>query len=238
MLKKILKYFTPFEWVLWLGGMAAILVGFFVGAERNLLSLFSSLFGVTLIIFNAKGNVWGQVFAIVFSALYGILSYTKAYYGEMIIYFALMMPIHIASIVIWLKNPNKDAKHLEVKINTLSAREYAIAAVCAVALTFAFYFLLEALGTDNLIVSTISLVTSLAAAYLMLRRCEYFSVCFVLNDVILIILWSMKLSTDGISVLPSVLCFSLFLINDAYCFISWRKLKYRQRAPKDGERAV
>lgn len=232
MFTRILKYFTPFEWVLWLGGMAAILVGFFVGQDANLLSLFSSLFGVTLIIFNAKGNVWGQVFAIVFSVLYGILSYTKAYYGEMIIYFALMLPIHIASIVIWLKNPNKDAKHLEVKINTLTAGEYIIAGVCAIGLTVAFYFLLDVLDTDNLIVSTISLITSLAAAYLMLRRCEYFSICFILNDVILIVLWSLKLATDGISVLPSVLCFCLFLINDAYCFISWRRLKFRQRAPK------
>ena len=228
-MNRILKYFTPFEWTLWLGGMAAILVGFFVGQDANYLSLFSSMFGVTLIIFNAKGNVWGQVFAIIFSILYGILSYTKAYYGEMIIYFALMIPIHIASIIIWLRNPNKNAEHLEVKINSLSALEYSIAGICAVGLTVAFYFLLDVLGTDNLIVSTISLVTSLAAAYLMLRRCEYFSICFVLNDVILIVLWSLKLSTDGISVLPSVLCFCLFLINDVYCFISWRKLKYKQR---------
>lgn len=238
MFTKILKYFTPFEWVLWLGGMAAILFAFFVGRDGNVLSLFSSLFGVTLIIFNAKGNVWGQVFAIVFSLLYGILSYTKSYYGEMIIYFALMLPIHIASIVIWLKNPNKDAKHLEVKINTLTAREYAIAGVCAIGLTAAFYFLLDALSTDNLIVSTISLITSLAAAYLMLRRCEYFSICFILNDVILIVLWSLKLSTDGISVLPSVLCFCLFLINDAYCFISWRKLKFRQRTQRGEQSAA
>lgn len=232
MLRKILKYFTPFEWTLWLGGMTVILISFFVGQDKNLLSLFSSLFGVTLIIFNAKGNVWGQVFAIVFSVLYGILAYTKAYYGEMLIYFVLMLPIHIASIIIWVKNQNSDAKHLEVKINTLSATEYAIAALCTAVATVAFYFLLDVMGTDNLIVSTISLVTSLAAAYLMLRRCEYFSICFVLNDVILIILWSLKLSTDGIAVLPSVICFSIFLIDDAYCFISWRKLKYRQRATK------
>lgn len=236
MARKILKYFTPFEWALWLGGMAAIAAGFFIGEDKNLLSLFSSLFGVTLIIFNAKGNVWGQVFAICFSVLYGILSYTKAYYGEMIIYFALMTPIHIASIVIWLKNLNKDAKRLEVKINSLSALEYGIAAVFTAAATVAFYFILQALNTDNLIISTISLVTSLAAAYLMLRRCEYFSICFVLNDIILIIMWSLKLSTDGISVLPSVLCFSIFLINDAYCYLSWRKIKYRQREQLDAER--
>jgi nicotinamide mononucleotide transporter PnuC len=227
--RKIIKYFTPFEWVLWLGGMAAILVGFFIGEEKNYLSLASSLLGITCIMFNAKGSVWGQFIAIGFAITYAILAYTKAYYGEMIIYLALMLPIHVSSIVIWLKNKNTDAERLEVKINTLTKKEYIIASCCAVVLTVVFYFALRALNTDNLVVSTISLITSLAAAYLMLRRCEYFAICFVLNDVILIILWSLKLSVDGISVLPSVLSFIIFLVNDSYSFYSWKQIKRRQR---------
>lgn len=216
------------EWVLLLGGIAAVIVGFFIGEEKNYLSLASSILGITCIMFNAKGSVWGQFVAIGFAITYALLAYTKAYYGEMIIYLALMLPIHISSIVIWLKNRNADSDRMEVKINTLSAKEYIIAGIVAVGLTVAFYFALQALGTDNLIVSTISLITSLAAAYLMLRRCEYFAVCFVLNDVILIILWSLKMSTDGISVLPSVLSFIIFLANDGYSFISWKRIKRRQ----------
>ena len=99
----------------------------------------------------------------------------------------------------------------------------------AAAATAAFYFILRALDTDNLIVSTISLTTGITAAYLMLRRCEFFSILFILNDIVLIVLWAMKLASAGTEVLPSVIAFSMFLINDAYCFISWQKIKRRQR---------
>ncbi len=228
MIKRILKYFTPFEWALWLGGGIAVTVCFFCGSDKNLWSLFSSLFGITCIIFSAKGSVISQFVAIVFAALYAILSYTKAYYGEMLIYLFLMIPIHVSSIVSWMKNRNKGADKLEVKVNQLKPLEFILCGVGAIALAVGFYFLLQWLKTDNLIISTISLITSLGAAYLMLRRCEYFSLCFIANDVILIVLWGLKL--DGsLAVLPSVISFVIFLANDTYCFINWKRIKHRQR---------
>lgn len=227
MIKKIINYFSVTEWILWITGLAVVTCGFAFASDRSLLSYLSSVAGITCIIFNSKGNFVGQAVSIVFAILYGLYAYTQRYYGEMLIYFCLMTPIHIASIVTWFKNRH-NGKALEVKINSLSRREYAITALGAVVVTVAFYFLLDALNTDNLVVSAISLTTSITAAYLMLRRCETFSLCFIFNDVVLIILWSMKISTTGISVLPSVLAFIMFLVIDTYCFISWRRIKKRQ----------
>lgn len=231
-LKNIIKYFTPFEWFLWLGGLAVIFIGFIFGGDVGMmavLSLLSACFGISCVIFNAKGNVLGQVLSIIFALIYAVLAYFNHYYGEMIIYLALMLPIHVASIVSWIRNPNKNAEHTEVQINTLTAKEYIILAAALPFIVCGFYFLLYALKTDNLIVSTISLVTSLGAAYLMLRRCEYFALFFVANDVILIILWSMKLATDGVAVVPSIISFALFLINDSYSFFNWKRIKRRQK---------
>ena len=231
MFKRFLKYFTIIEWVMWLASVIIITVGFAVTKERSVLSYLSSLAGVTCIIINAKGNVIGQFISIAFGALYGGYAYTQHYYGEMIIYFALMIPIHIVSIYTWLKNKYNGNAH-EVKINTLKKWEYAATFGGAVVVTAAFYFLLRALKTDNLIVSTISLTTSITAAYLMLRRCEYFSLCFIANDIILIVLWSMKLPSAGLQVLPSIMCFSAFLVIDLYSFFSWRKIRKRQSLPE------
>lgn len=228
MFKRFLKYFTITEWILWLTSITVITVGFAVGSERSVLSYLSSLAGVTCVIVNAKGNVLGQAVSIVFAVLYAIYAYQQRYFGEMLIYICLMLPIHIASIISWMRNKFNGNAH-EVKINSLSPLEYALTALGAAATTVAFYFILQALNTDNLIVSTISLTTSITAAYLMLRRCEFFSLCFIVNDIVLIVLWSMKLTTAGTSVLPSVIAFSMFLINDAYCFISWQRIKRRQR---------
>lgn len=237
MFKKFLTYFTKTEWALWLCGVAAVTAGFAFGQERSILSYLSSLAGITCIIINAKGNVIGQAVSIVFAVLYAAYAYTQRYYGEMLIYLLLMLPIHIISIVTWLKNKYKGRAH-EVRINTIRPAEYALTFIGAACVTVVFYFILRALGTDNLIISTISLTTSVTAAYLMLRRCEYFSVCFVFNDVVLITLWSLKLTTTGISVLPSVIAFVMFLLNDAYCFISWHRIRRRQREETRNENAA
>lgn len=227
MFKKFLRYFSITQWIIWIGSLAVVTIGFALTKQRSALSYLSSLFGISCIIFNAKGNVIGQFIAIIFSALYAAYSYTQHYYGEMIIYLALMIPIHSFSIVSWLRN-KYNGKACEVKINTLKKTEYLYVGLGAAAITVAFYFLLKALNTDNLIVSTISLTTSITAAYLILRRCEYYSICFIANDIVLIILWSMKIATDGWASLPSVLGFVTFLVIDGYCFISWRKMHKRQ----------
>lgn len=231
MIKRVLRYFTPAEWCLWLAGLTAVTAGFAAGEEKNLLAFFSSLAGVTCIVFNAKGNFIGQAVSIVFGVLYGIYAFTQRYYGETLIYFFLMVPIHVVSVVGWLKNKFNGKTH-EVTVNTLKRKEFFAVGFAAIAVTAAFYFLLRALNTDNLIVSTVSLTTSLAAAYFMLRRCEIFSVCFLCNDVVLIVLWSMKLASEGTRVLPSVVAFVMFLFIDAYCFFSWRRIKKRQAAQR------
>lgn len=232
---KALKYFTPLEWSLWLGGMTVIITGFCLGADKNLLSLFSALLGVSCVIFNAKGSVWGQIISVGFAFTYATFAYLNRYYGETIIYLALMLPIHVASIVGWLKNRNDKSEYAEVKINRLSKREFALFALGAACASVGFYFLLYALKTDNLIVSTISLVASLGAAYLMLRRCEYFALCFIANDIILLVLWSMKIPELGTSVVPSLISFALYLVNDSYSFINWKRIKRRQLSALDIE---
>ena len=52
----------------------------------NLLTLVSAWVGITSLIFAAKGNVWAQILMIVFSILYGIISWQFRYWGEMITY--------------------------------------------------------------------------------------------------------------------------------------------------------
>ena len=96
------------------------------------------------------------------------------------------------------------------------------------AVTFIFYFILKHFHTANLLPSTISVATSFAAAYLTFRRSAFFALAYALNDIVLIILWSIAAMQD-ISSLSVLICFAMFLINDIYGFISWQKMKKRQR---------
>ena len=61
MRRKLLRYFSRAERLLW-GLSAAFIVGSFCAFDReNYLTLAASLIGVTSLIFNAKGNPMGQV---------------------------------------------------------------------------------------------------------------------------------------------------------------------------------
>ena len=78
-MKKVINYFSVGEIMLWVFSVALILVAFCLFGGNGVLSLVASLIGVTSILLNAKGNPIGQFLMIVFSLLYGIISYAFAY---------------------------------------------------------------------------------------------------------------------------------------------------------------
>ena len=80
-----------------------------------------------------------------------------------------------------------------------------------------------------LLPSTISVTTSFVAVYLTFRRSPFFALGYAANDVVLIVLWVLASITDA-RYISVVVCFAAFLINDIYGFLSWRKMKERQKA--------
>ena len=194
--------------------------------RENVLTLFASLIGVTSLIFNAKGNPFGQVLMVVFSLLYGIISYSFAYYGEMITYLGMTMPMAVFALISWLRNPYKGNK-AEVKVNTISKVETVWMWVGTAVVTAVFYFILAHFNTANIIPSTLSVTTSFVAVYLTFRRSPLFALAYASNDVVLIILWVLA-SVSNIRYISVVVCFVAFLVNDIYGYLSWQKMKVRQ----------
>ena len=220
------KYFTPAELVLFIGSLALIVAAFCIWDRQNYLSLIASLIGVTSLIFCAKGNPIGQVLIIVFAVFYGIISWKVAYYGEVITYLGMTAPMAVWALVAWLRNPYQ-GKRSEVKVNCLRARDYLLITAATVAVTVAFYFILQACGTANLIPSTVSVATSFFAVCLTARRSPYFALAYAANDVVLIVLWSMAAVADP-ACLSVVICFCVFLVNDLYGFVNWMRMQRRQ----------
>lgn len=229
-MKKFISYFSLFERILWGASFIAITVSFFLGEEKNILSLLASLIGTSSLLLAAKGNLFGPLLMVIFSVLYGIISYGYAYYGEMITYLGMSAPIALATVFVWLKNPSAKGK-TEVKINSLSKKEYFLMAIVSSGVTAGSYFLLKFLGTANLAVSTLSVLTSFLAAWLSLRRSKYFALAYAANDAVLIILWTIA-SFDSTEYVSVAVCFFVFLINDLYGFFNWRKMQRRQSAPQ------
>ena len=213
--------------ILLLSISVVVIVGCFIfSADKNYLSLASSILGVVTVVFTSKGLFLAPVLSVVYSVIYTIISMGQRYYGEAIIYLFIMIPMQVITIVGWFKNKKQDSDVVEV--GKVSRKEYMILGGVTIAMTFAFYFLLKWLDTAELVVSTISLVTSALATYLVFRRCSYYALFYVLNDIILIILWTIAMVSQGTAFLPVVVSFFVFFINDIYGFIRWRKQEKEQ----------
>ena len=225
-LRRFAGYFTRSEKLLWALSVSFILVSFCIFDRESYMTLCASLIGVTSLIFNAKGNPFGQLLAVVFSLMYGGISYTFAYYGEMITYLGMTMPMAVFALIAWLRNPY-NGNRAEVRVNAISRREAGWMCLGAAAVTAVFYFVLAYFRTANLLPSTVSVTTSFLAVYLTFRRSPYFALAYAANDLVLIVLWTLA-SAEDIRYISVVVCFAAFFANDIYGYISWQRMKLRQ----------
>lgn len=227
---RLTAYFTAWELALWLSSLGVILCAYLVLGGGDGLGLWASLVGVTSLIFCAKGNPLGQGLMILFSLLYGWISLSCAYYGEMFTYLGMTLPMAVLSLIQWLRHPYA-GQRAQVAVSRLRPGEWRLAAALAAAVTVIFFFLLRAFHTANLIPSTISVSTSFVAAYLTHRRSPWFALWYAANDVVLVVLWVLAAMEEA-AYLSVVVCFVVFLVNDLYGFFSWRAMERRQRSGK------
>ena len=215
--KSLLFYFSKGEIMLWCLSIMLIIISFLVFDRENYLTLTASVVGATALIFNAKGNPAGQLLTVVFSILYGIISFTFAYYGEMITYLGMTAPMAVFAFLSWLRNPY-GGNRAEVKVNRLKEREPVFMLALTAVITFIFYFILK----------FFAVTTSFLAVYLTFRRSAYFALAYAANDIVLIVLWTLAVLSD-ISYLSVIVCFIMFLVNDMYGYISCTKMQKRQQ---------
>lgn len=216
---------TRFEWGLWLVSLVVVTASFLLSPEGDLLNLSTSLVGVTALIFLAKGMLLGQILCILFSVMYGVVAFMFEYWGEVITYVCMTLPMSIVALVQWARNPYKDGS--EVAVARVGARQMVVLTLSAVAVTTLFYFILRALHTPNLLVSTFSVTTSFVAVYLTALRTPYYALGYACNDVVLVVLWVLATIKDA-AYAPMIACFVMFLLNDLYGFVNWRRMQHRQ----------
>ncbi len=226
---------TGFEWGLWLFSLLGVTASFLLSPAWDILSLCASLVGVTALLFVSKGYVLGQVLTVVFAVFYGFISFFFSYYGEVLTYLGMTAPIALLAVFSWLKNPYAGTK--TVAVRRLGLRTWLWLFALSFAVTLAFYFILGALGTANLPLSTLSVFTSFLASSLTFLRSPYYALAYAGNDLVLILLWLMAALADP-GYIPMIACFFCFLLNDLYGLVNWRRMQARQQGaagrPKSG----
>lgn len=224
-LKKTILSLTKFEIFLWITSVFVIIISY-INNQNSILNIITSIIGITGVLFLAKASVLGPILFVGFAVMYAIISYYFHYYGETITYLLMDLPISIASIISWIRNPYKDTQ--EVKVNKLNKKQIVVLIISSIIVTSIFYYILKILNTENLIVSTISVATSYIASYLMFFRNRFYGLGYAINDIVLICLWAYA-SLKNISYISMLLCFIMFLINDIYALYNWHIIYHKQK---------
>jgi len=194
--------------------------------KSDLLTTICSIVGIITALLLAKGKNLGQIFGLLIVALYSIVSFKSGYYGEVIIYLCIMLPMYVVGIVSWIKHQNKDTNTVEV--NNIKIKEWIIVLFVSTVCFIGIYFLLKAFNTNQLFISSLSVIDSLFAVYLGVRRSKYSFYFYVVNDLILILLWGIPVVTGTIILIPMVFNPLINLINDLYGIYNWKKLEKMQ----------
>ena len=220
----MLKNWTKFEKVFLLLGtlIAIILTILFKGTYIDL--------GYTLLYFwtallLAKGKYSCYIIGIISTFFYAFVSYSNSYYGEVIIAMCCTLPLMIVGLINWLKNQDNTNT---VIIKEIIKKELILVLLSQVIMFAGYYYLLKLFNTNNLLVSTFSVIASIIATYLTARRSEYGFIGFIINDIILIALWSIPVFSGSANIIPVLLCPVLLLINDIYGVYNWKNIKAKQ----------
>lgn len=218
---------SRFELILWICSLAVVFTSYILSPDHDAMSIIFSLIGVTALIFVSKGLVIGQVLSVVFAIGYAIISFSYKYYGEMFTYAFMTAPSAIAAIISWLKNPYQQTN--VVKVATLTAKKLVCVLALGIAVSVGFYFILGALGTSNLVISTLSVLTSFIASAFTFLRSPYYAIAYSVNDLVLITMWVLA-TLERPEYVPMIFCFVMFLANDIYGFINWKRLGKEQKS--------
>ena len=144
----------------------------------------------------------------------------------MIFCYVITIPVYLISVITWLKN--RSSENDEVTVNKLSVMELVILLISSIPLFAIIFFVLRALNTANLVVSTISLTLGAIASYLLMRRCEYNFIFYILLNVTGIALWT-TITIRDLSNLPTVISYSISVFLNITGLINWIKMKKSQQ---------
>ena len=223
---KNFKGYNVIDLILILAGILAVTISGIIFKSEWYIFV-NTLLALFCVLTQAKGKVITQFLGIAWFSFYVFISYKQKFYGEALVYLTVMIPLYIYGVIHWLQNRDKTDNVVIVR-NNLSKKEWLISGFSLCAVAVGIFFLLKALNTAQLVVNTLSFVTMLPAVYLLMRRCKWNQIAFLVNDFIVPFLWLFLVLEGDYSFLPMCIYHVFQITYDIYGFIEWIKLEKKQ----------
>ena len=189
-MKKIKRFFETISWYeyLFLLICLATYITLSVVFKSGIITTLNALFGFLAVFFISKGNVIGQILGIIQIPFYCYIAYANRYFGELIICLVISFPMCAMSVFSWIRNINSSCG--DIKVNTKIAwKEWLAVIIISLIVGVGVYFLLDYFNTYQVVLSTLSVITSAIAYYIVMRRNGYGFVFYIANNIFCMLLW-------------------------------------------------
>ena len=229
--KKSWKGYNILDLILILSGIVVVTITGILFKSKWYI-IVSTLLALLCVFTQAKGKIATQFLGIIHFCFYIFIAYSQKYYGEALVYLVVLLPLYIYGVIHWLRNKDKQDNVVIVRSN-LSKKEWSIFAISFVCVSVGIFFMLRALKTEQLIINTLSFATMIPAVYLLMRRCKWNQVAFLVNDFIVPCLWIALVVQGDLSFLPMCIYHVFQITYDIYGFVEWMRLEKRQKEEEE-----
>jgi nicotinamide mononucleotide transporter len=225
----MLKGWTTFEKV-WLGVFTAINIYLFFAWGDSLLGLTSSMAGMLCVVLAAKGRISTFYVGLIQASTYAYISYTYGLYGEAMLNGLFYFPMQFVGIYYWKKNQVRNSVRGEdVRVRTMNMTQWIQLICVAAAGSILYALLLNTIGGQQAGLDAVTVVLSVIAQVLMVKRFVEQWILWIVINVLTIILWLIVLLQSGGNDWTMLVMWSAFLVNSIYAYYNWKKINREQK---------
>ena len=206
--------------VIWLIAACGIITGLSLYWGDSPMGIISAVTGVACVVCTGKGKLSAYLFGLVNSALYALISWKAALYGETMLNALYYVPMQFVGFYVWSKH--MDQQTGEVVKKRMKPAGFAVMCVAIAAATVLYGFLLKYLGDAMPFVDAFTTVSSVAAMIISVGMYAEQWWIWVAVDVFSVYMWwcDFRRGSDNMATL---LMWAVYLGNAVIMLIRWEK---------------
>jgi len=206
--------------ILWISISTATILVLSIYWNESLVGIISAITGVVCVVLTGKGKVSSYIFGMVNTVLYAYISYGAKYYGEVMLNLLYYAPMNVVGWVMWNKHISEDTKEVEKK--KMKGDSRIIVLIGASIGVFFYGLILKKMGGNLPLTDSLSVVLSIIAQILCVKRLMEQWVLWIIIDVVMVIMWIMAFFNGGESV-ATLIMWSIYLVNAVIMFVKWNR---------------
>ena len=193
------------------------------------LGIASAVTGTLYTMFAGKGKISCYIFGIFNTAAYGYIAFSQKIYGDMMLNWAIYLPMMFVGIILWRKRRN--AQHTIIKAS-LDWKMRMILLVLNIAAIAAYAVVLYRLGARQPVIDSCTTILSVTAMLLTLKRCIEQWLLWTAVNLLSVVMW-FRVYLNGGESIATLLWWVIMLVSGIIFFCQWKKMIPREKKIAD-----